>query len=142
MVKLYLLPVNSAMLKRKLKVGKRAEWRKGNYSLPSMLPAILSRFTLHYTPQEATLPSMQGHNLLSLSGGSVFTIISIAQHSPDQVSPRVPLSTSLGIFHRPERVLSFPLKCLGELLVSFDVNKSSTTGSENTVSRLRDTNGT
>ncbi|KAI5561548.1 hypothetical protein BDE02_16G124900 [Populus trichocarpa] len=43
----------------------------------------------------------------------------------------------MGIFHRPERVLSFLLKCLGELVVSFDV-----TSSENTVSRIRDTGRT
>ncbi|KAJ6865601.1 hypothetical protein NC651_036002 [Populus alba x Populus x berolinensis] len=58
--------------------------------------------------------------------------LSIAWSSTDQVSPRVPLSTSLGIFHRPERVLSSLLKCLGELLVSFDVNNPLITSSENT----------
>ncbi|KAF9684880.1 hypothetical protein SADUNF_Sadunf04G0164600 [Salix dunnii] len=177
-----------------------------------MLPAILSRFTFHYTPQEAILPSMQRHNLLSLSGDSVFTIIryknlkrtclenlkrngsieksrvvlsirisypfsplsrpeqhprrtidvfqqSLKEPVPapkkinkaenardrllnknstepeipsasilqpaNQVSPRVPQSTSMGICHRPERVLSFLLKCLGELLVSFDDRANS-----------------
>ncbi|KAJ6871642.1 hypothetical protein NC652_037104 [Populus alba x Populus x berolinensis] len=131
--------VNSAMLKRKLKVGKRSEWRKGDYSLHSMLPTILSRFT---PQQEPILPSMQRHSQLSLSGGSIFTVISYYKSSTDQVSPRVPLSTSLGIFNRPERVLSFLLKCLGELLVSFDVNNPLIASSENTVSRLRDTKGT
>ncbi|KAJ6969191.1 hypothetical protein NC653_036992 [Populus alba x Populus x berolinensis] len=48
----------------------------------------------------------------------------------------------MGIFHRPERVLSFLLKCLGELLVSFDVNNPLIASSENTVSRLRDTGRT